>query len=331
MDEDYPIIVNEDVLADIFVPEKLLHREGQIREIERCLKPALKNKPIENIFLLGTSGTGKTTVIKWILENYFKENSAYVNCWKFRTSYEILREILLILNVPVHGREPTGELIKTIEKVNTKKRIIVGLDEVDRLKDIDLLYVLARGNCGLVLVSTAYHSLLTLTTRIRRSLSLTEIEFPAYTADEIFDILKERVEYGFRPNTITRSLIKLIALAAGGDARVAIEILAKAGKIADSKALEKVDTIEVEEAISQINRFESLYPVQKLNEHQKAIMKILSQYKRMNSGDLYRAYTRVIPNPVVDRAYRKYMKKMVKMSLVKDEGKGRWKIYETIT
>jgi len=234
------------------------------------------------------------------------------------------------LNVPVHGREPTGELIKKFEKINTKRRIIVGLDEVDRLKDIDLLYVLARGNCGLVLVSTAYHSLLTLTTRIRRSLSLTEIEFPAYTADELVDILKERVEYAFRPETISRSLVRLIALAAGGDARVAIEILAKAGKLADSRALNQVDTREVEEAISQINRFESLYPVLKLNEHQKTIMKILSQFKRMNSGDLYRAYTRLTPNPVVDRAYGKYMQKLIKLNLVSYEGKGRWKTYEIL-
>lgn len=331
MNKDYPIIINEDVLNEVFVPNKLLHREGQIREIERCLKPALKNKPIENIFLLGTSGTGKTTVIKWIFENYFKENSAYVNCWKFRTTYEILKEVLLILKIPVHGREPTGELIKKIEKINAKGKIIVGLDEVDRIKDIDLLYVLARGNCGLVLISTSYHSLLTLTTRIRRSLSLTEIEFPAYKADEIFDILKERTEYAFRPNTISLSLIKLIALAAGGDARVGIEILVKAGKIADSKNLDKIDIHEIEEAISEINRFESLYPIHKLNEHQKTIMKILGQYKRMNSGVLYREYSKRVSQPVVDRAYRKYMKRFVELDLLKSEGKGRWRNYELIS
>jgi cell division control protein 6 len=93
---------------------------------------------------------------------------------------------------------------------------------------------LARGNCGLILVSTSFHSLLSLTTRIRRSLSLSEIEFPAYSAKEIFDILKERIEFALRPNTMEESMIKLVALASAGDARVGIDILRKASKRADA-------------------------------------------------------------------------------------------------
>src|SRR3990170_5473085 len=137
--DDAPIIVNEEALTEAFVPTRLLHREGQIRELERCLSPALKNRSIENIFLMGTSGTGKTTIVKWILENYFEGMSAYVNCWKQRTTHEVLMEILLSLQIPVHGREPTGELTKTLEKAVQKKKIIVCLDEVDRLKDFDVL------------------------------------------------------------------------------------------------------------------------------------------------------------------------------------------------
>ena len=83
---------------------------------------------------MGTSGTGKTTIAKWILENYFKEISAYVNCWKYRTTHEVLKEILLAQQVPVHGREPTGELTKSLEKIVKKKKVIACLDEVDRAR-----------------------------------------------------------------------------------------------------------------------------------------------------------------------------------------------------
>lgn len=325
--DDYPILINEDVLTETFVPSRLFHREGQIREIERCLKPALKNKRIENIFLLGTSGTGKTTTIKWILENYFKDTSAYINCWKNRTNYEVLKEVLLTLQIPVHGREPTSELIKKLEKQTKKRRIIVCLDEVDRLKDIDLLYILARGNCGLILISTSYHSLLYLTTRIRRSLSLSEIEFPAYSAEEIFDIPRERAEYALRPDTIEGSMIKLIALASAGDARVGIEILRKASKKADARYLDKIGTREVDEAISEISRLDLLQPVEKLNEHQKAILKIVEKHREIGSGQLYKEYTKQVSTPVVDRAYRKYMEKLVTLGLVIADGKGRWKNY----
>jgi len=88
-DED-TIIYNELPLTETFIPTRLFHREGQLRELERCLKPALRNRTIENVFLVGPSGTGKTTLAKWILESYFKEISAYVNCWKYRSTHEIL-------------------------------------------------------------------------------------------------------------------------------------------------------------------------------------------------------------------------------------------------
>ena len=85
------IIFNELPLTEAFIPTRILHREGQLRELERCLKPALKKRSIENVFLVGPSGTGKTTLAKWILESYFKEISAYVNCWKYRSTHEVLK------------------------------------------------------------------------------------------------------------------------------------------------------------------------------------------------------------------------------------------------
>lgn len=67
-----------------------------------------------------------------------------------------------------------------------------------------------------------------------------------------------------------------------------------------------------------------------MNEHQKIIYGILGKKKRISSGSLYREYYKLVKNPVVDRAYRDYMKRMVELGLVKAEGFGRWKIYEVI-
>jgi orc1/cdc6 family replication initiation protein len=328
--EDAPIIVNEEALTEAFVPTRLLHREGQIRELERCLKPALKNRSIENIFLMGTSGTGKTAIIKWILENYFKEISAYVNCWKYRTTHEVLKEILLELQIPVHGREPTGELTKALERILKKRKIIVCLDEVDRLDDFDLLYLLARSGCGLILISTRCHILASLTTRIRSSLALTEIEFPPYKTDELYDIIRDRVEYAFRPGSLKNEFIKLASVAAQGDARTGLEIVRKAGKKAEVRYLNEVTMRELEETITETNKLKMVYPIDKLNEHQKLIYDILEKKQKVSSGMLYSEYCSLIKNPVVDRAYRNYMRRMVSLGLIKSEGKGRWKRYETV-
>jgi hypothetical protein len=48
----------------------------------------------------------------------------------------------------------------------------------------------------------------------------------------------------------------------------------------------------------------------------------------MSSGMLYNEYRTLMKSPVVDRAYRKYMEKMVELGLVKAVGKGRWRKFE---
>ncbi len=325
-----PLIVDENALADFFVPEKVLHREEQINELKNRLSPILKNRSVENIFLTGTSGSGKTAIAKHVLKSHFKDNSAYINCWKHRTTHEVLTEILLSLQIPVHGREPTGDLAKTLEKLVQKKKVIVCLDEVDKLNDFDVLYLLARNGCGLVLVSTRCHSLSNLNYRIKNSLALTEIEFPPYGVDELYDIMKNRIEVAFRTGALKNELVRMASLAAQGDARTALDIVRKAGKKAEVQGLDEVSINEVRDAIDDTSRFMTMHPMNRLNQHQKVIYEILEKKRKLPSGALYSEYSAVTPDPVVDRAYRKYMNKMVNLGLVKTEGKGRWKSYEAI-
>jgi len=324
------IIFNELPLTEVFIPTRLLFREGQVQELARCLKPALKNKSIQNVFLVGESGTGKTTTGRWVLESYFKHISVYVNCWKYKTTHEVLKEILLSFQVPVHGREPTGELIKKLEKLLEKRRIIVFLDEVDRLRDFDVLYILARNNCGLVLASTRFYALMNLPTRIRSSLALTEIEFPKYTWKELFKILKDRIKFSLRPNSISDELIRAASLAAEGDARIALEIIRKAAKKAESKGLMEITKDEIKEAIKETRKMKLDLLTSKLNRHQKIIFEILQAGKEMDSGKLYLAYSHKVENPLGKRAYRKNMEKLVKLGLVEAKGFGRWRRYKIL-
>ena len=93
MNDEDTIIYNELPLAEAFIPTRLFHREGQLRELERCLKPVLHNRLSENVFLVGPTGTGKTIVARWILESYFGDRSGYINCWKYRSTHDVLKEI----------------------------------------------------------------------------------------------------------------------------------------------------------------------------------------------------------------------------------------------
>ena len=159
---------------------------------------------------------------------------------------------------------------------------------------------------------------------------MTEIEFPGYKPEELFDILKDRVEYSFSPGSIKKELIRIASVAAEGDARVGLEILRRAGKKAEDKGLKEVTIEEIKQAIKEAKKTKVVFFTSKLNEHQKVIYEILGRKKRMASGMLYREYCKAVTNPVVDRAYRNYMIEMVKLGLVKVEGKGRWKVYEIV-
>jgi Cdc6-like AAA superfamily ATPase len=103
---DEVIIYNELPLTEAFIPTRLWHREGQLRELERCLKPALRNRSIENVLLVGPSGTGKTVLTRWVLESHFQGIGVYVNCWKYRTAHEVL-----LAEGPVRHLKPRLELL----------------------------------------------------------------------------------------------------------------------------------------------------------------------------------------------------------------------------
>ena len=81
----------------------------------------------------------------------------------------------------------------------------------------------------------------------------------------------------------------------------------------------------------EANRLRLGYFLSKLNEHQRTIYGILRSKGKLDSGSLYRAYRKEVRDAVVDRAYRKYMKKMVELGLVNVKGSGRWRAFEAVS
>ena len=324
------ILVNELPLTEAFIPTRLLHREGQLREIERCLNPALRNRKASNLFLVGPTGTGKTSVAKWILDTHFQGQSVYVNCWKYRTAHDVLSEILFTFQVAVIGRESTSDLTTKLERIARKKTIVICLDEVDRLHDIDLLYALSRSRIGLILASTHYHTLISLPSRIKSSLSLSEVEFPQYSVGELVSILKDRAEYSLHPGALPLGMLRIIATLARGDARVGLETVRRAAINAEERNSERIGIVDVKAGSGEANRLRLEYSLSKLNQHQRTLYEILRMKGSIDSGSLYRAYCKEAKHAVVDRAYRKYMRKMVELGLVREKGSGRWRIFEVV-
>jgi len=67
-----------------------------------------------------------------------------------------------------------------------------------------------------------------------------------------------------------------------------------------------------------------------LNEHQRAIYRILEAKRRVSSGRLYGEYRKLVPEPVGPRAYRSYLARMVELGLVRAVRGRRGRRYEVI-
>ena len=79
---DFEIFLDSDILRESYLPEMIFARENHIRELERCLSPALDGKKPLSVWLHGSSGTGKTTVALHTLSNLNRTGNvsgAYVN------------------------------------------------------------------------------------------------------------------------------------------------------------------------------------------------------------------------------------------------------------
>jgi cell division control protein 6 len=320
------IIMDEGPLNETFLPQKTLHREEHVEEIINCLDPVKHGMPAKSLYIHGSTGVGKSAVIRSILQRNFPSHSAYVNCWNNKTTHKIMEQVLKGIGQMIHGKESTSELINRLE--SAKKRIIVCLDEADHLKDKDILYTFARNSCPVVLISNHPYSPAQMDNRIRSCLHLKEIEFRPYHPDEITSILKDRIETSLNVHAITDDLIAEIANSCSGDARAGIQILKNSAVDAESKGHLTITSDHVKAAAGYARKYRLSYLLGKLNDHQKTLYEILKQNKMMDSGSLFNEYKKITNSTVTDRCYRNYMIRMVELGLVREIGSSRWKKYE---
>src|SRR3990172_2652416 len=254
--QDETLFAREDVLLPEYLPEILPHRESQIQVIADNIKPAAFGRKPENSFIFGAPGIGKTATAKFIFRQ-FEEFSGrvktiYINCWDYRTSHAVLSKIAIDIGQFVQRRgmgkdEIVEKLAEACKK--SKKSVVVAFDEIDQLvfSDQEALYDLLRidqyvdNPFGFIFISNHHDVFAKLEPRIRSSLSIDEIQFKPYTLEEMKDILQKRAEAAFR--NIGAGVVQLAAYHAvkkGGDVRAGLEILLKAGRVAEKGNASKV-------------------------------------------------------------------------------------------
>ncbi len=317
------------VLSPHYVPKGLPFREKQISEIVSILAPMARGQKPRNLLIYGKTGTGKTSCMKRIMEDFmqtsgFNPNDTiiqYVNCRIYNSRYRVMQRIL---KEHVPGAEKAGLGLpffyeKLIEMASSGKQFALVLDEIDMVKDLnEMIYTLSRANdeitrggVTIVGISNKLSFRDALDPRTKSSLHESEMVFPPYTAEQLQKIISARVNEGFKPNAVESSAVNLAAAITSqesGDARYALKLISKAGEMAERQGRFRLTDGDVEAARRSVELDMMREAVQTLPDMHKMVLESIailsingSKYGRLDgmdngvlfSGEVYEEYDKI--------------------------------------
>ena len=326
---------DESWLYPEFLPERLPHRDTQIQSLVDGLQPASRGQKADTVFCFGPTGTGKTASVRFVvreLAEYAKNvKTLYLNGFQHGTRHAALAAMAAFFSVPVPRRGiGTDEILHSIQSrlLKLSFQAVLILDEADQWANAAehqrLFYDLARAQelsgmkIAVVMISNDADLLSRLEDRVRSSLGQTRIEFGPYAPGELKDILRERSAHAFRPNALDADAINVaagIGAKNGGDCRIAIQSLLKAGRLAEKENAAKVTGAHVARAAGSL----SPRPLEKaehfLNDNEKWVLGLLTE-KEITAGELHACFCAKAPAPLSDRAFRDVLTGLAKKNVV---------------
>lgn len=320
-----PIFKDKKPLDHRFLPDKLVHRDEQIRQIAKYWVDVLDNVTPSNVTLYGKTGTGKTAASKFAREQLIEaannENVfvkiEYIRCTDYTTEYQVIAELCNRLGRDVPNRGWTkAEVVNAFRELfrtnafGRKLHLIVILDEIDILLEKDgdgILYTLTRtDNISVLSISNYLDFKNLINSRVTSSLNDKEIVFPPYGANQLSDILNERALLSFNDGVLDSDVIPLCSAMAAkeeGDARYALDLLKNAGELAFDEDSEKVTSDHVVRAKDRIehNKVSEILSTLPLQQQRllEAILTLTKQGEEITSGKLYEAYSDVSKSDAV--------------------------------
>lgn len=250
---------NTEALKPSYIPKELPHRDEQVEKTASVLVSALRSETPSNILMYGRKGTGKTATARYVGREFESAGRRFgvdcvvehVDCGEVDTRYRVLTRLARELgrdDVPEIGWPTDRVYDAVVDGVESHGSVVVVLDEVGRLVEKSgdrALYSLSRMNrdlnearVSLICVSDDPGFTDIVGTRVKSSLCEEVVYFPSYTADQLRDILRRRVETAFADGAVSDDVVPACAAFAsrvGGDARYALDLLRAAGETAGSE------------------------------------------------------------------------------------------------
>jgi len=327
VDDGQSLIKNRDVLHFTYTPNRILHRDKQQEMVTQSLIPIYQKSIPSNLLVYGKPGTGKTLVIKKVLnqiQNRLDKNSypiklAYTNAKHESTLYGLLLSLGRQLGLQEKKTDNdklwlpgTGlaisEVFNRILYVIEKRKIntVFVIDEIDYLAELvsktgkDILYSITRanerlqnGSLSLIGISNDLTFKERLDPRVISSLREEEIVFPNYVTNEITGILKDRINIAFENDVVSSGALNLCAsMACGehGDARRAIDLLRVAAEIAERNQTKPITDEHVRMAAQKIEENKEVVALKSYPLHEKLLIITIMKSPNISTGDVYSVY-----------------------------------------
>ena len=312
------VLLTKEPLSYDWTPPELIGRDAQLGELASMFMGIESHNVSCRAVVTGNVGSGKTVLthrfgldLSSKLEGRRKIVLAHVNCRNHPSTSQVLQQIALSLDSghPERGFS-SGEIIQTIRR-NLKthdNHLLLVLDEVDilvRRDSSDLIYKLLRidegqdewGSVSLILVSQDPSLFNLFEQAIKSRLGgSTILVMPPYDAGELIGIARQRYEASCRPGSVsdeTLAKIGRFAAEAGGDARLAIELLEAAVRRAEKAGRGDVLTEDVRPSTRRAATIEPSQ-VHELSKHQKLVLlgicRRLKKAGEITSGDARKLY-----------------------------------------
>ncbi|MFB6164006.1 MAG: ORC1-type DNA replication protein [Haloarculaceae archaeon] len=310
---DESVFRDEHVFEIDYVPETFRHRSSQMESLKYALRPAVRGSRPLNVIARGPPGTGKTTAIQKLYGELSAQTDvrvARVNCQVDSTRYAVfsrLFEAVFDYEPPTSGvsfKKLFGQI--TEQLVEDDEVLAVALDDVNYLfyesEASDTLYSLLRAHeahsgakIGVIVVSSDLDLdvIEALDGRVQSVFRPEEVYFPKYDEPEIVDILQERVERGFHEGVVDAPILDRVAeLTAeqGGDLRVGIDLLRRAGLNAEMRASKQIAEEDVEQAFETSKHVHLSRHLRGLSESERALLDVLADHDGDLAGDIYDAF-----------------------------------------
>jgi cell division control protein 6 len=311
------------VLLPDYIPPSLVHRDEEQRWLARVYRSLINSGASQNVLVVGEIGVGKT-VLALVFGNSLRSlarernlnlDFVHVNCRLDKTIHAVYSRLVQKYNPrwPYHGLPPEKLLDMVLTYLETHNMyLLLALDELDyfvQLNGPDILYELTRiteergvKNRVSILGIARDLKFIDKLDRVTRSTFIhNTLKLSGYTAEQLVDIINQRLDLAFRPGAVGRDVVEMVAEIASrqGSARFALELLWRAGHIADSKGSREVLPEHVREAKADVYPEVRRDAIEGLGLHERLLLLAIARKLRVSgaayvvTGDVRESYETV--------------------------------------